>query len=66
MSRAIFSRKRVKLKKLLGIRARLALLGLILVTLRLRHYRARVEAKSTAPPAPARPVVTPGAARKVA
>ena len=32
MSRAIFSRKRVKLKKLLGIRARLALLGLILVT----------------------------------
>jgi type III secretion protein J len=40
--------------------------GLILMTLRLRHYRARAEAKSAAPPAPARPVVTPGAARKVA
>ena len=32
MSRVNFSRNRVKLKKLLGIRARLALLGLILVT----------------------------------
>ena len=32
MSRVTFNRKRVKLKKLLGIRARLALLGLILVT----------------------------------
>ncbi len=32
MSRITFNRKRVKLKKLLGIRARLALLGLILVT----------------------------------
>src|SRR4051812_7245093 len=31
MSRVSFNRKRVKLKKLLGIRARLALLGLILV-----------------------------------
>ena len=31
MSRFSFNRKRVKLKKLLGIRARLALLGLILV-----------------------------------
>jgi diguanylate cyclase (GGDEF)-like protein len=32
MSRVTFNRKRVKLKKLLGIRARLALLALILVT----------------------------------
>lgn len=40
--------------------------GLILMTLRLRHYRARAEAKPAAPPVPARPVVTPGAARKVA
>jgi type III secretion protein J len=40
--------------------------GLILVTLRLRHYRAQAEAKPAVPPAPARPVVTPGAARKVA
>ncbi|WP_291868957.1 diguanylate cyclase [Bradyrhizobium sp.] len=32
MSRVSFNRKRVKLKKVLGIRARLALLGLILVT----------------------------------
>src|SRR5712671_7024645 len=31
MSRVTFNRKRVKLKKLLGIRARLALLALILV-----------------------------------
>ena len=31
MSRATFNRERVKLKKLLGIRARLALLALILV-----------------------------------
>ena len=31
MSRFTFNRKRVKLKKLLGIRARLALLALILV-----------------------------------
>ncbi|HEX8822588.1 MAG TPA: flagellar M-ring protein FliF [Archangium sp.] len=40
--------------------------GLILMTLRLRHYRARAEAKPAAPPAPTRPVVTPGPARKVA
>ena len=31
MSRVIFNRNRVKLKKLLGIRARLALLAVILV-----------------------------------
>ena len=31
MSRVTFSRKRAKLKKLLGIRARLALLALLLV-----------------------------------
>ena len=31
MSRVTFSRKRVKLKKLLGIRTRLALLALMLV-----------------------------------
>jgi type III secretion protein J len=40
--------------------------GLVLVTLRLRHYRAQVESKPVTPPAPARPVVTPGPARKVA
>jgi type III secretion protein J len=40
--------------------------GLILMTLRLRHYRARAEARPAAPPAPTRPVVTPGPARKVA
>jgi type III secretion protein J len=40
--------------------------GLVLVTLRLRHYRALVETKPVAPPAPARPVVTPGPARNVA
>ncbi|HSP80092.1 MAG TPA: flagellar M-ring protein FliF [Myxococcaceae bacterium] len=40
--------------------------ALILLTLRLRHYRARAQAKPTAPPAPARPVVAAGAARKVA
>jgi type III secretion protein J len=40
--------------------------GLVLVTLRLRHHRARAEAQPAAPPVPARPVVTPGAARKVA
>ena len=31
MSRVTFSRKRVKLKKLLGIRARLAMLAVLLV-----------------------------------
>ena len=41
-------------------------LGLCWMTLRLRHLRARVEAKPAAPPAPSRPVVAPGAARKVA
>lgn len=41
-------------------------LGLCLMTLRLRHLRARAEARSAAPPAPSRPVVTPGSARKVA
>lgn len=40
--------------------------GLILMTLRLRHYRAVAETKPAAPPAPTRPVVTPGPARKVA
>jgi type III secretion protein J len=40
--------------------------GLILMTLRLRHYRAMAEARPTTPSAPARPVVTPGPARKVA
>jgi type III secretion protein J len=37
--------------------------ALVLVTLRMRHYRA---AASSAPVVPARPVLTPGAARKVA
>jgi type III secretion protein J len=37
--------------------------GLILMTLRLRHYRALVETKPAAPSAPARPVVAPGPAR---
>jgi type III secretion protein J len=40
--------------------------GLILMTLRLRHFRAGAEAKPATTPAPARPVVAPGPARKVA
>jgi type III secretion protein J len=56
------------------LRALLAVLGvvvtglavaLVLVTLRMRHYRDRASAPAT-PPTPARPVLTPGAARKVA
>ncbi|MBZ4419532.1 flagellar M-ring protein FliF [Myxococcus sp. RHSTA-1-4] len=56
------------------LRALLAALGvvvtglavaLVLVTLRMRHYRERASAPP-APPVPARPVVNPGAARKVA
>jgi type III secretion protein J len=37
--------------------------ALVLVTLRMRHYRASVPSSA---PVPARPVLTPGAARKVA
>jgi type III secretion protein J len=40
--------------------------GLILMTLRLWHHRARADARPPAPPAPARPVVTPAATRKLA
>ncbi|XXF76502.1 flagellar M-ring protein FliF [Myxococcaceae bacterium GXIMD 01537] len=40
--------------------------GLVLVTLRLRYYRARAEAPPVVPPVPARPVVTPAATRRVA
>jgi diguanylate cyclase (GGDEF)-like protein len=46
MSRVIFSRKRVKLKQLLGIRARLALLALILVApLMLERARSLEDAR---------------------
>jgi type III secretion protein J len=57
------------------LRVLLAVLGLVVtglavalvfLTLRMRHYRARAEAPPLAPPVPARPVVTPGATRKVA
>ncbi|QSQ23991.1 flagellar M-ring protein FliF [Pyxidicoccus parkwayensis] len=56
------------------LRALLAVLGvvvtglavaLVLVTLRMRHYRDRASAAAP-PPTPARPVLTPGAARKAA
>jgi type III secretion protein J len=40
--------------------------ALVLITLRLRHYRALAESRPAPAPAPARPVVTPGATRKVA
>ncbi len=40
--------------------------GLLLVTLRLRHYRARVDTRVATSSVPARPVVAPGPARKVA
>src|SRR4029078_723922 len=47
MSRVIFNRKRAKLKQLLGIRARLALLALILVApLMLDRTRALEETRS--------------------
>jgi diguanylate cyclase (GGDEF)-like protein len=47
MSRVSFNRKRVKLKKLLGIRARLALLGLILVApLMLERARSLEDTRS--------------------
>ena len=47
MSRVTFSRKRVKLKKLLGIRTRLALLALMLVApLMLEHVRALEETRA--------------------
>ena len=47
MSRVSFNRKRVKLKKLLGIRARLALLGLILVApLMLERARSLEDARA--------------------
>jgi type III secretion protein J len=40
--------------------------ALVLVTLRMRHYRTLSETPPAAPPVPARPVVTPSAARRVA
>jgi type III secretion protein J len=40
--------------------------ALVLLTLRMRHYRARAEASPVVAPVPARPVVTPSATRKVA
>src|SRR5882757_8486888 len=47
MSRVTFNRKRVKLKKLLGIRARLALLALILVApLMLERVRSLEDARA--------------------
>ena len=47
MSRVSFNRKRAKLKKLLGIRARLALLGLILVApLMLERARSLEDTRS--------------------
>src|ERR1700755_534939 len=47
MSRVTFNRKRAKLKKLLGIRARLALLGLILVApLMLERARSLEDARA--------------------
>ena len=47
MSRVSFNRKRVKLKKVLGIRARLALLALILVTpLMLERVRSLEDTRS--------------------
>jgi type III secretion protein J len=59
----------VRLRVLLAVLG-LALTGLsvalVLVTLRLRHYRALAESRPVPAPAPARPVVTPGATRKVA
>jgi type III secretion protein J len=62
----------VGMSPLTRLRALLAALGvvvtglavaLVLVTLRMRHYRTAV---SASPSAPARPVLTPGPARKVA
>ncbi len=59
----------VRLRILLGVLG-LGLTGLsvvlVLVTLRLRHYRALAESRPVPAPVPARPVVTPGATRKVA
>jgi type III secretion protein J len=63
-----------RVSPLTRLRALLAALGmgvtalavaLVLVTLRMRHYRERASVPP-APPVPARPVVTPGSARKVA
>jgi type III secretion protein J len=59
----------VRLRVLLAVLS-LAVTGLsaalILLTLRLRHYRARAAAKPATPPVPTRPVVATGAARRVA
>ncbi|QDF07078.1 flagellar M-ring protein FliF [Myxococcus xanthus] len=64
----------VGVSPLTRLRALLAVLGLmvtglsvalVLVTLRMRHYRDRTPTPS-APPGPARPVLSPGPARKVA
>ena len=57
------ARLRVLLAALGGVVTVLAV-ALVRVTLRLRHYRLRTEAPLS-PPAPARPVVMPGVARKV-
>ncbi len=46
MSRISFKRKRAKLKQLLGIRARLALLALILAPLMLERARSLDDARS--------------------
>lgn len=59
---SLLTRLRALLAVLGGVVTGLAV-ALVLVTLRMRHYRASVPA---APPVPARPVVTPGPARKVA
>lgn len=49
----------------LGVVVTALAVALVLVTLRLRHYRARGEVPP-AQPVPSRPVLTPGATRKVA
>ncbi|MFP2929047.1 flagellar M-ring protein FliF [Pyxidicoccus sp. 3LG] len=49
----------------LGVMVTGLAVALVLVTLRMRHFRDKTLAASS-PPAPARPVLTPGAARKVA
>ena len=65
MSRVSFNRKRVKLKKLLGIRARLALLALILVApLMLERVRSLEDTRTkqialASPNSPASPSTAP-------
>ncbi|MDC0709665.1 flagellar M-ring protein FliF [Stigmatella sp. ncwal1] len=58
-------RFRVLLVTLGGMVTGLAV-ALVFLTLRLRTYQARAEGVAALPPAPARPVVTPNAARKLA